>query len=35
MNKERLNAFYDAIFAIIITIMVLEFKPPELTGWQQ
>ena len=34
MNKERINALYDAIFAIIITIMILEFKPPELTGWE-
>ncbi|MDR0298239.1 MAG: TMEM175 family protein [Streptococcaceae bacterium] len=34
MNKERLNAITDAIFAIIATIMVLEFKVPEEPTWQ-
>jgi len=29
MNKNRLEAFSDGVFAIIITIMVLEFKAPE------
>ncbi len=29
MNKGRLEAFGDAIIAIIITIMVLEFQAPE------
>ena len=29
MSKERLLAFSDGIFAIIITIMVLELRPPE------
>jgi uncharacterized membrane protein len=29
MNKTRLEAFSDGVIAIIITIMVLELKPPE------
>lgn len=29
MNKSRLEAFSDGVIAIIITIMVLEFKAPE------
>ena len=28
MNKSRLEAFSDGVLAIIITIMVLEFKVP-------
>lgn len=29
MNKERLVAFSDGVIAVVITIMVLEFKAPE------
>jgi uncharacterized membrane protein len=29
MSKERVTAFSDGVIAIIITIMVLELKPPE------
>ena len=28
MNRERLTAFTDGVLAIIVTIMVLEMKPP-------
>ncbi|WP_027480590.1 TMEM175 family protein [Deinococcus pimensis] len=33
MNKSRLEAFSDGVLAIIITIMVLELRPPEGEGW--
>ena len=33
MNKTRLEAFSDGVLAIIITIMVLEFKVPHSTEW--
>jgi uncharacterized membrane protein len=33
MSKGRLEAFSDGVIAIIITIMVLELKVPEGTGW--
>ena len=33
MNKNRLEAFSDGVLAIIITIMVLEFKIPESPSW--
>ena len=33
MNKTRLEAFSDGVLAIIITIMVLELRPPTLTNW--
>jgi uncharacterized membrane protein len=32
MTKGRLEAFSDGVFAVIITIMVLELKPPHGTG---
>ncbi|WP_180125899.1 TMEM175 family protein [Rhodoferax sp. BLA1] len=33
MNKNRLEAFSDGVIAIIITIMVLEFKVPHGAQW--
>lgn len=33
MDKNRLEAFSDGVMAIIITIMVLEFKVPKETTW--
>ncbi len=33
MTKNRLEAFSDGVIAIIITIMVLEFKPPHSVEW--
>ncbi len=33
MNKNRLEAFSDGVLAIIITIMVLEFKIPHSGDW--
>lgn len=29
-TPERLNAFCDAIFAVLITVLVLELRPPEI-----
>ena len=34
MHKARLEAFTDGVFAIIITIMVLEIKVPHSENWQ-
>jgi len=34
MTKTRLEAFSDGVLAIIITIMVLELKPPHGTSWE-
>ena len=33
MHKGRLEAFTDAVIAIIITIMVLELRPPDTPYW--
>lgn len=33
MNKARVEAFTDAIVAIVMTIMVLEIKIPHGAGW--
>ena len=33
MEKGRLEAFTDGVIAVIITIMVLELKPPHEPGW--
>ena len=33
MNKTRLEAFSDGVIAIIITIMVLELRPPHGADW--
>ena len=34
MRKDRLTAFSDGVIAIIITIMVLELRPPHEASWQ-
>ncbi|TLY52706.1 MAG: DUF1211 domain-containing protein [Gammaproteobacteria bacterium] len=34
MEKGRLEAFTDGVIAVIITIMVLELKPPHEATWQ-
>lgn len=33
MTKDRFVAFFDAIMAIIMTIVVLEFVIPSGTSW--
>lgn len=35
MTKSRLEAFSDGVLAIIITIMVLEFKVPHSSAWSE
>ncbi|MBN9188884.1 MAG: DUF1211 domain-containing protein, partial [Microbacterium sp.] len=32
MKSTRLEAFSDGVLAIVITVMVLELKPPEANG---
>jgi uncharacterized membrane protein len=34
MNRTRLEAFSDGVIAIIITIMVLELRPPHGSDWR-
>ena len=34
MGKGRMEAFSDGVIAVIITIMVLELKPPHEASWQ-
>jgi uncharacterized membrane protein len=34
MTKGRLEAFSDGVIAILITIMVLEFRPPHGANWE-
>lgn len=34
MGKNRLEAFTDGVIAVVITIMVLELKPPHEATWQ-
>ena len=35
MTANRLEAFSDGVLAIIITIMVLELKPPHGADWRR
>src|ERR1043165_4007774 len=35
MTRNRVEAFSDGVFAIIITIMVLEFRVPHSSDWQE
>jgi len=35
MTKNRLEAFSDGVLAIIITIMVLELRPPHGSSWHE
>jgi uncharacterized membrane protein len=35
VTKSRLEAFTDGVIAILITIMVLEFRPPDGASWDE
>lgn len=35
MNKSRVEAYTDAVIAIILTIMVLEFQVPDSPSWHK
>lgn len=35
MNKGRVEPYTDAVVAIILTIIVLEFKTPETAQWEE
>ena len=34
LGKGRLEAFSDGVLAIIITVMLLELKPPHGESWE-
>jgi uncharacterized membrane protein len=33
-TPERLNAFSDGVFAVLITVLVLDLRPPELPNFK-